>query len=381
MMNKSELTSALRKTQEQATPEERARMSPEMSAALDGKGEKWQRAAAKGMLDHIRRTAAEATLSESEPPQAATAPVVIEPEVVEGEEQEEPKGRKAKGRKNVPVPTDVARCSFFFPLRRNHLQKRFYLEDVLVSYSKWGQVYLSGPQMTTQDEDVLLALIAVMREHPEHIRTNIRTNEHGFPYGEDEECAKDFYENLPKTITYYGPIWPIAQKLGYKKPGKNEYKRIIKTLALLQSFVAKEFDISDGKKGFRRVKLTHIVECTTWDENDKKLFVVMTPLFYKAMIADKSVKVSMLDLQTRFALSGEIAKALHRFMSSHSGALTCHFSKVAEAINMNTKQPKYEQRRKLKDAVDELIKHGFLAKGSGFVDTDTLALIRVKKLA
>lgn len=375
MISKSELTNALRKTQEQATPEERARMSPEMSAALDGKGEKWQRTVAKGMLDYIRRTAAEATLSESEPPQAATALAL------ERKEQEEPKGRKAKGKKNVPVPTDVARCSFFFPLRNRDLKTRIYLRNVLVSFSKWGQVYLSGPQMSTQDEDVLLALIAVMREHPEHVRTNFRVDEEGATIQEEEWYFKDIYDALPKTISYYGPIRPIAQKLGYKNPGKNEQKRVIETLELLQGFVVKEFDIADGKKGFRRVKMTHLVENVFWDKAEEKLLVILTPLFYKAFIADKSVKVSMLDIQTRFALSGEIAKALHRFMSSHSGALTCHFSKVAEAINMNTEQPAKEQRRLLKKAVDELIKHGFLAKGSGFVDTDTLALIRVKKIA
>ena len=257
-------------------------------------------------------------------------------------------------------PTDMTRCSPFFPLNVKELGERRFLEDFIITSANWGEIKYTGPQLSIYEEDAIMALLAVL----EDVGTYRQVSE----------------AEGRKTYSYKGPILPLLRLLGYARPGKDAYKRIIAALKRLMSAVL-ELSISTGKtrRGKKRpprhIYLSNMLSDVHWDEDTKELTATINPFFYETYLAGR---VTLMDVAKRMRLKGINAKALYRFVQSQrqNPVFVGHFLTLADALNMDRDQPMWKNRQLLKTAINELIRKGILMKKSGFVDTDIIKLER-----
>ena len=257
-------------------------------------------------------------------------------------------------------PTDMTRCSPFFPILANELGDRKYMRDFVITSANWGQIFYSGPQLSIYEEDALIVVLAMLEQ-----------------VNENREITK--LQNR-KTYSYRGPALPLLRLLGYKRPGKDAYKRFISTLELLVHAGVK-LEISSGKtkSGRKRspkyIQIENILSSVFWDEEKKELSVVINPFFYETYLAGQ---VSLFDVAKRMRLNGSISKALYRFVQSHrsDAVFTGHFLTLADALNLDRDQPAFKTRQNLKKAINVLITQGILQKKSGFADQDIVKLVR-----
>ncbi len=282
-------------------------------------------------------------------------------------------------------PTDMTRCSPFFPMQNNALEHREFLQNYLITSANWGEILYTGPKLSTYDEDVLLSLLALLdgeskyRERSDYVEGKI--NDVNIVIA-TKEGTTDIPEYINKrtTYTYVGPVYPILKMLGYKNPNKKDYLRIISSLERL-AVSAVKISISTGKtkSGKKRepriTQMSSILAGVQWDNKEKILTATVNPFFYETYM---SGNITFIDVARRMELRGVISKALYRFVQSHrqNPVFAGHFLTLADALNMNREQPAKEIRRKLKVAINELIRHGVLMKKNGFVDTDIIKLER-----
>lgn len=285
-------------------------------------------------------------------------------------------------------PTDMTRCSPFFPLPSYELGHREFLQDFLITSANWGEIKYTGPKLSTYEEDALLVLLAVLDGQSQYKK---------------EMCVVEYAvakERLPLTLvvpiehhndphllndtrislTYKGPVLPLLRILGYKNPGKEAYKRFISSLKLL-TVAGVELSISSGKTktGKRRdPRITHMSAMLSgvyWDDKEKILTATINPFFYETYM---SGRVTLMNVVKRVQLKGVIAKALYRFVQSHRNdtVFVGHFLTLSGALNMDREQPMKKTRQLLKKAINELIRHGVLTKKSRFVEQDIVRLER-----
>jgi len=260
-------------------------------------------------------------------------------------------------------PTDLTRCSPFFPLNVKELGHREFLRAYLVTSAGWGEIKYTGPKLSTYEEDALMALLAALDGVSN--RRTVTENEGR------------------KTYTYRGPALPLLRLLGYAKPGEDAYKRLIEALKLL-TVAGVELSIASGKtkKGNKRpariTSMSAMLANVHWDDKKKELTATVNPFFYETYYAGA---VTLVDVAKRVALKGVIAKALYRFVQSHrqNPVFEGHFLTLADALNMDRKQPTKNTRRLLKTAISELIRQGILTQKSRFVAQDIVRLEREKK--
>ena len=259
-------------------------------------------------------------------------------------------------------PTDMTRCSPFFPMNAKELGERRYLEDFIITSANWGEIKYSGPQLSIYEEDAIMALLAVLEDVSQYRQVSEAEGR--------------------KTYSYRGPALPLLRLLGYARPGKDAYKRVVAALKRLMSAVL-ELSISVGKtksgrkRPPRRIYLSNMLSGVLWDEDTKELTATINPFFYETYLAGR---VTLMDVAKRMSLKGLNAKALYRFVQSQrqNPVFVGHFLTLADALNMDREQPAYQLRRQLKTAINELIRNGVLLKKSGFVDTDIIKLNRAE---
>ena len=260
-------------------------------------------------------------------------------------------------------PTDITRCSPFFPIHSSLLGHRDFLRDFLITAASWGEILYTGPKLSIYEEDALMALLAVL---------------------EDVSAYRQISEaEGRKTYSYKGPALPLLRLLGYARPGKEAYKRLIASLELLMSSVVK-LSISTGKtksgrkRPPRRIYLANMLSGVHWDEDTKELTATINPFFYETYLAGR---VTLMDVAKRMSLKGLNAKALYRFVQSQrqNPVFAGHFLTLADALNMDREQPAKKTRQLLKTAINELVRQGILMKKSGFVDTDIIKLNRAEE--
>jgi len=285
-------------------------------------------------------------------------------------------------------PTDMTRMSPFFPMNPNELGNRRYLQNFLISSGPWGELKYTGPQLSTYDEDVLLALLAILDKESKYRKTVycvLDKSEYNLDTGNyndklllyDEQCDGFLSQ---KTYKYKGPMSQLLKILGKQRPGKIDYKRVISSLERLATAGIK-MEISTGKtkKGKRRtprkIQMCTMLAGVFWDDEIKELSVAINPFFYETYYAGR---VTLVDVAKRMSLKGAISKALYRFVQSHKAnpVFTGHFLTLADTLNMDREQPQRKMRQLLKTAINELIRKGVLMKKSGFVDTDIIKLNR-----
>lgn len=281
-------------------------------------------------------------------------------------------------------PTDMTRCSPFFPLPPYSLGKREYLENYVITSANWGEIKYTGPKLSTYEEDILLVLLAVLDEKSQYRQETCVL--------EADICGVLLTEVLPKelhgdpanggtklTLTYQGPVLPLLRLLGYARPNKKDYERMIAALERM-TVAGVKLSISAGKtkSGKRRsphtTQMSAMLSSVHWDDKEKILTATINPFFYETYMAGR---VTIMDVMTRVSLKGVITKALYRFIQSQQQhVFICHFLTLADALNMDREQPMKEIRRQLKAAIYELIRHCVLIKKSGFVEQDIIKLIR-----
>lgn len=235
------------------------------------------------------------------------------------------------------MPSDMCRCSPFFPISRAEMSTRTYIEDLLIAKSSWGSITYTGPKLSIHDEDVLIALMVMI------------------------ELSGD------KRCTFSGPVLPILKLLGYDNPGSNHYKMLYKSLKRMASSVF-EMNIKDESITIENI-ITHI----ELPKDKSKINIVLNPFFYEKYVKGN---VTYLDILTRRKLKKSVSKALYRFIASQRKGWRGHWLTLAHALNLETDQAAKEVRRQLREAVAELRRCGVLTRGSGFSrrEVDVVAL-------
>lgn len=283
-------------------------------------------------------------------------------------------------------PTDMTRCSPFFPMNPNELGERRYLENYLITSANWGEIRYTGPKLSTYEEDALLALLAILDKESKYRKISYAcevSEEYNCMGGYDSKLlvygdyGKDFAD---KTYTYKGPMLPLFKLLGIERPGKTNYTRLLLAFERL-TVAGVKISISAGKtkSGKKRApKKSHMcamLGAVYWNDEKKELTATINPFFYEAYVAGH---VTFMDVAKRMSLKGVISKALYRFVQSQrqNPVFIGHFLTLADALNMDREQLSKQLRRQLKTAIGELIRQGILMKKSGFVDTDIIRLER-----
>ncbi|NCD11276.1 MAG: hypothetical protein EOL93_01885 [Epsilonproteobacteria bacterium] len=273
-------------------------------------------------------------------------------------------GVDENGSEWASYPTDLTRCSPFFPMGKQEMAKRIFLEDYVIVSAGWGSIKYTGPKLSIYDEDVLMAVLAIVQSR-----------------------AKDsgILNEKGKTHYYYnGSVLPILRLLGYENPNKDAYKMVLRSLNLL-SVAGVKLSVSVGKKTNSKkekdqkiIQMASILSTFEWNEKTKDLLVVINPFFYEMYV---SKTVTFIDVVKRVNLSGTISKALYRFVQSHreSGVFRGHFLTLADVLNVNLSNQNYEIRRALKKAIIELIDDGILTNKSGFDSQDIIYLERAER--
>lgn len=259
-------------------------------------------------------------------------------------------------------PTDITRCSPFFPMGPKELTNRPYLEDVVITSANWGEITYTGPKLSTYEEDALMALLAILNGASQNRKTTTVDGK--------------------KTYSYQGPIRPLLCLLSgtTRVHSKKDYKKLIASLKRLMATVL-TLSLSAGKtkngkkKEPKKIHMVSMLSGVFWDEEKKELSVTVNPFFYEAYYAGT---VTMIDVLKRAELKGNIAKALYRFVQSHrkNPVFTGHFLTLAQALNIDIEQHAFEIRRYLKKAISELIKHNILNNKSKFIEQDIILLER-----
>lgn len=259
------------------------------------------------------------------------------------------------------VPTDICRVSPFFPLRQQDMANRPLLRGLVITESSWGKILYSGAKLSTYEEDVLYAILALLNSPENRFITEI--------------------DGAP-TYTYKGPLRQILRLLGYEKTGKENYKRVLNAIELMQmTSLRMEINArtSRGKHKLKSVSMSNMISFAKWDEEEKELRVTINPYFYEIYMAGQ---VTRINLEIRSKLRSPVAKSLMRFVESHQDATwTGNMYKLAQSLNLDLNQPAYEIKRTLKAAITALIAQKVLLggkNGSG-LDGVEVTLVRASK--
>ena len=244
----------------------------------------------------------------------------------------------------APMPSDLCRVSPFFPMGKNEMAARDVLiRGMVIASNAWGEIKYSGPKLSVFEEDVLLAILALLKTV--------------------EPDASDG----KTTWTYAGPLRPILTMMGYQTTGKRNYERIKSALELLAMAVVR----IQTKRG--KWELANIITRAGGDDKGATVAVTVNAYFAEMYAAGA---VNLLDLAMRAKLARPVSKALHRFATSHREPWRGHFLTLAAAINLDMEQPQKQIRRQIKQAMTELRKVGVLSARSKFSgDVVTLALV------
>ena len=247
-----------------------------------------------------------------------------------------------------PLPTDMCRVSPFFPMRQKDLNRRIFLEDLVLISSSWGEIIYTGPKLSVYEEDALVAILAVF--------DNINYRERITSNGKD-------------TYIYEGSILPFLNVYcSGRHPSKRDYERFLRKLRLLAStnIEMKMYDRSDGeRKKVDRIIGTSLIVYYKWDEDNKRIKIILNPYFYEVYI---NKRYTLLDASLRMKLKKPTSKALYRFIKSQRGKVwKGNYLTLAKTINLDTTQKSIYIKMNIQNAIEELKLYKILSKSSGFL--------------
>lgn len=251
-----------------------------------------------------------------------------------------------------PFPTELTRCSPFFPLSTQDMKERKYIEDLVIADHSWGQIRFTGQKLSVYEEDLLMVLLAAIHER------GLRS------------IAK---------YTYADSMTHLLNLKGIQNPGQNHREEAYASLKRMASATF-ELDTSprsgQGKKRGGKTIVNNIIANLSYDRKAGILIVTVNPYFYEMFCQGE---VTWLDIRIRMRLKSPVAKALHRFVMSHQKDFwTGPVVTLAEALNLDLALPKIKIRERLKKAIADLIAVVVLRPTSG-IQTNTATLNRVPR--
>lgn len=311
-------------------------------------------------------------------------------------------------------PTSIARVSPFFPMGNREKGPRdklireldvspqekarivasgAYFFKERISSGPWGDILYTGPKLSVEEEDVLMALLAIIESGPEgfgarHARTsnaaaskgNAKDSDEGFvpvvPGVPDAPYVSGGVEAFPEPVrsafpdsgtgkfTYKGPMLPILQLMGNKRPGKNHYARLVTGLKCLAHGTIELVIRERGEETL--YDLTHIISNLRLkgkNDAERDISVTISPFFREMYVANR---LTWIDVAKRFQIRGSIAKAMYRFCQSHreNPVFRGDIRTLALALNMGANAPLKETRRQVREAIAELVEKKVLEKTS-----------------
>lgn len=351
-----------------------------------------------------------------------SAPASIEE--VASEQGAETRAQVAKSLKSRPkeqgnllvwcgYPTNIARVSPFFPMnntekgRRDRIVKNLkatlleksrlvesscYLINELVSSGPWGEIIYTGPKLSIEEEDALMALLviieagAVQTPQKKGSRKSAGTaSDDGMvpvlPDAQTEPFADlpgvmlaDMSEEpRPRTFSYRGPVLPILRLMGHKRPGTNHYNKLLTSLKCLALGSMQLFVREQGSE--TQYDLSQILSNLRLKPQQHEISVTVNPFFYQMYLANS---LTWIDIAKRFQIRGSISKALYRFCQSHreNPVFRGNILTLTQALNMDPGTPLKETRRQIRDAISELVEKKVLEKTSTLMRNNLVILNR-----
>ncbi len=227
------------------------------------------------------------------------------------------------------MPTEIARTSPFFPMGRAEKSNRPVYNDFIIK-NNWGTITISGQKLSIQDESVLLAVLFLVKKY------------------KADKFSTDYAE--------------ICQIMGISR-GHNSYKSIEEGLErLAQSIVnTKLFDTANlGKREVVRSITGSILSNVDQKTQSTKVDITVNSYFLALYGANMTTGI---DLDKRAKLKGDVAKALYRFLETHTGGgVPFGLATLILAINLNTEQPLFTIRKIVRNALAELQKNGIIKR-------------------
>lgn len=306
-------------------------------------------------------------------------------------------------------PTSISRVSPFFPMnnkekgRRDIIVKNLkasiqdkskivesscYLINELVSSGPWGEIIYTGPKLSIEEEDALMALLAIIEmgklERTPTRKTQKQNDDDMEQLVDDLPPAKlspeqtatligNSRNTLPLSFTYRGPVLPILRLMGHKRPGANHYEKLITSLKSLALGSMQLFVREKGED--LQYDLSQIISNLRLRPKDREISVTVNPFFYQMYLANS---LTWINITKRFQIRGSIAKAMYRFCQSHrdNPVFRGNIMTLALALNMDPHVPLKETRRQIREAIAELVEKKVLESTSLLSRTNLVLLNR-----
>lgn len=247
------------------------------------------------------------------------------------------------------LPHQLAKTSIFFPMSDRELKEENRHISKIEHETGWGRVIIEGIKLAIFEEDILLALLSLLKDNPSKLKS---------------EAALE--TNVNKIVNMlYG-------ERGYSK--RNE--QVI--LRALKHFEQVSFDFILGtwkKRGKERLKVEelysvgNIISAYHYNTGSKELKIYFNPHFLAFFLQSM---LTTINLSLRRNLKKDGSKALLRFLEAHTNPGNMHILTVLNAINYNVNQPMSELRRRFKSFIAELKKHGILGKKTKLFSNDVV---------
>lgn len=263
----------------------------------------------------------------------------------------------------TPIPTDLCRCSPFFPLKGRDLgyATRSYLDDVVITDSSWGKLKYSGKKLSTYDEDALLAILFMV-----HL----------------SNCDKELRSRNIPLNSYSGGVRQIFKMMGIENPSANHYERFRQSLHLLYKATL-EFSKDKGKKSstllFRFFEDVYY-ESSLQQRRGRKINFLHVSLSEKFLaLSGGDLRGTYLFFRERASLKSPTAKCLHRFVRSQkAGVLKYHMNTLRDVLNLNPDATIKKTKQILTNSIREMVRVGLLKDGSGFLPGKNNLAILIK---
>lgn len=247
---------------------------------------------------------------------------------------------------NAPMPVDLCRIPLFSPITLG--PTRVHVENKEIAQSAWGGIIYDGAALDHDDEDVLLAVLALIYQQ----------------CGGKPTSAADY--------RYKGSRAEILELLGLSDGGKNT-KRVRNTL---KRFRGATIEIRASKSESFKVE-NGFITALSGNDRSGSLDITLHEYFFKRYEIKGGWKP--VDVKRRVSLGGGVPKALHKFMVSHSKSKWVSTRRdawdiIATAINLPARMPNKEKRRLLRNAIQKLITEKILTKESKLMSSGGIAL-------